>query len=184
MAKLDDLLAANPEAKAEYDRTMKAQADAAATADAEKNKRPATRAELKEIVPATMKDREALIGELQDEGATVAQAFTKVTAKLAAQNAELAKEKEKEKKQEESLGQPGGGPALRLSGGGGGGGGWTDKNATYDSLVAAEQERLIGTGMDPREALGKARIRVSRDRQDLLGQKNQQLRAAARTRTA
>ena len=61
MAKLDDLLAANPEAKAEYDRTMKAQADAAATADAEKNKRPATRAELKEIVPATMKDREALI---------------------------------------------------------------------------------------------------------------------------
>lgn len=183
MAKLDDFLATNPEAKAEYDRAMKAQADAASAAalEAEKGKKPAaaTRAELKGIVPAGMADREALIGELQDQNATVAQAHTAVATKLAAQNAELAAKLAQKGTTETVLPGATGGPALRLANTGGAG----DKNATYDSAVEAEQDRLIGKGMEPREALGRARMAVSRTRPDLLKVKNKELKEEARSRT-
>lgn len=183
MAKLSDFLATNPEAKAEYDQMVKAQADAAAAKalEDEKGKNPAaaTRAELKAIVPAGMADREALIGELQDQNATVAQAHTAVATKLAAQNAELSAKLASRSTTDAAL-PASGGPALRLAGGGSGG----DGKATYDSLVEQEQDRLIGKGMEPREALGRARISVSRSRPDLLKIKNRELAEEAKARTA
>lgn len=182
MAKLSDLLATNPEAKAEHDQMIKAQADAAAAAvDAEKNKKPvaASLAELKGIVPASMAGRSDMIVELQEKGATVAQAYAAVTAKLAEQNAELAKNAGAKETVAASLGGNGiGGPALALPGQGAAGG--KPGNETYMGLVEAEQERLIAKGVPEKKARADAFAKISGSRRDLLEAHNQTLREAAR----
>lgn len=68
---------------------------------------PATRAELKTIVPATMAGREELIGKLQDDNATAAQAQQAVVARLSEQNAALAAELAEARKVSTKLGDHG-----------------------------------------------------------------------------
>lgn len=106
MAGLKDLKISQPEALAEFktevlaehaageaDRTKaacdKAVAEALAAKAAEKPA-PATRAELKLIVPETMSNREALIGSIQDENATAEVARARVMGQLVEENKTLA----------------------------------------------------------------------------------------------
>jgi hypothetical protein len=100
--------------KGEKERTDKAVADALA---AERSKKPsaATRAELKEIVPQGLAGREDLIGKLQDDNATCADAQKAVVAKLLDENKALAGKVEDQQKKIAGLGKNGTGvPALSL----------------------------------------------------------------------
>ena len=85
---------------------------AAIKAEGEKKPSPATRAQLKTIVPDGMAGREDLIGKLQDDNATEAQAHAAVIAKLKADNEAMAATMEAKAKTDKTLGNEGKGVAA------------------------------------------------------------------------
>lgn len=85
---------------------------AAIKAEGEKKPSPATRAQLKTIVPDGMAGREDLIGKLQDDNATEAQAHAAVIAKLKADNEAMAATMAAKQKTDKTLGNEGKGVAA------------------------------------------------------------------------
>lgn len=171
-----ELLAANPEAFAEHEKAVRAEesaraekavAEAVAAATAAK---PASLAELKQIVPEKMAGRAELILELQEKQATVAQAYSAVIARQQ-RLVESAAAKAPDAVARLAAGEP---PVAVGAGG--------DQDQDYLGLVRAEMQRLVDKGVPEPEARARAYAKVSRERRDLLDAHNERVAEQRRER--
>lgn len=173
-----ELLAANPEAFKEHEEAVRAEekaradkavAEAVAQATAAK---PASLAELKQVVPEKMAGRAELILELQEKQATVAQAYSAVIARQQ-KLVESAAPKAPDAVARLAAGEP----PLRL-------GAEADPNLDYEGAVRAEFDRLVDKGVPEAEARALAYAKVSRERRDLLDAHNERLSVQRREHAA